>query len=460
MIPATDTYKSALAAGPVRGKMPVFITIEGYDRVFTNYKSGIDGQVDWIVSIDDFDYTVNDLDGGADTAQFNFTVQDRGADITGDFPSFVFEGKKVTVKIGLPGLGQSDFITIFTGYIDTVASANSNQEYYFSCSDITSLLTQVIYQTADNGLQTSSDNIKTVTGHPLDILTNILGTQIGQDSSLYDSTKINAYRDGPFSGIQFLFHITQAPAALDFIKNQILKPLGGYLWVTSEGKLTVNFFYPLEGPTPVATLGADSWTSIPSAEQTDMINTVQFQFDKDDADANATGNYLAQDTEEYGPSIALYGQFGEQVIQADGMRSAFQGYFISKLVARLIFLRYGFKNLKFDQNAAESIWSMILLEPGDLPQVTHPNIPDRKAGVMGITDKLFEVLNKSISFENWRVTYSMIDASYLQTFGNFLIAPDDEADYTLASSGDQSTYMFLSDDTDKYSNGDAAHGLG
>jgi hypothetical protein len=210
----------------------------------------------------------------------------------------------------------------------------------------------------------------------------------------------------------------------------------------------------------VATLGADSWLSIPSAEQTDMINTVQFQFDKDDADANATGNYLAQDTEEYGPSITLYGQFGEQVIQADGMRSAFQGYFISKLVARLIFLRYGFKNLKFDQNAAESLWSMILLEPGDLPQVTHSKIPDRQAGVMGITNKLFEVLNKSINFEKWTVTYSMIDASYLQTFGNFLIAPDDEADYADANSGDKTTYMFMTDDTGKYSNGDAGHGLG
>jgi hypothetical protein len=187
-----------------------------------------------------------------------------------------------------------------------------------------------------------------------------------------------------------------------------------------------------------------------------MINQVQFQFDKDDATSSSSGNYLAVDTEIYSASVNKYAQFGEQVIQSDGLRSGFQGFFTARLVARMIFGRYGLKSLVFDQNAADSIWQTCLLEPGDIVATTHPQIPDRSAGVMGITGKLFEIINKKVNLTEGLLTYTMIDASYLQTFGLFKIAPNGQADYTAGST----VYMYLCDNTDKYTNGDAAHTLG
>jgi hypothetical protein len=93
-----------------------------------------------------------------------------------------------------------------------------------------------------------------------------------------------------------------------------------------------------------------------------MVNTVQFQFDKDDGTGDASGNYFAQDTEVYGPSVAKYGQYGEVTIAADGLRSGLQGFLSCHIIARMIFMRYGLKNLKFDQNAPElfgkrAVWS-------------------------------------------------------------------------------------------------------
>lgn len=426
MITATSNYNTALAAFSAAGggKLIYRIDIAGYSRVFTNYDDATSGHYDWLGTIDNLSITLSDLDGGANQTALGFIVQDVGNAITSDFPSFVFEGKLVTIKQGFVGLAYSDFITVFTGYIDTVASQNSNTEYYFSCSDLTAKLTQVVFTIGDSGKPTDSNNIKTLNGHPLDLMLDILETECGLTSTNVDETKIEAYRDGPFDGVNFLFRLSAGVAALDFIKNQLLKPLGGYLWVNGAGKITVNFFYPLTGPVAVQTLGAGDWTSIPSAEQTDMVNTVQFHFDKDDSSSQATGNALSQLTELYQPSVDLYGQYGEHVIDADGMRSAFQGFLISKITARLIFLRYGFKNLKFDQSAADSQMSTILLEPGDLVSVTHSQIPDRQAGTMGITSKLFEILSKTFNFTEGLCTYTMIDASYLSSFGFFKIAPD------------------------------------
>jgi hypothetical protein len=456
MITATANFTAALSTFR-NGKILFLITIAGYSKVLTNYVSGIAGQVPWIVALDDCSTSINDLDGGADQISFAFTVQDRNGAITADFPGFTFEGKQITLQMGLPGLAQADFVTLFTGFVDTVASVNSNTEYYFTCNDISSILSQVIYLNGDSGQPIGSSNPKTLLAHPLDLLLNILSVQVGLAGGLIDTTKIQNYRDGIFSGLQFQFNLTSSVAAADFIKQQLLKPLGGYLWVNSLGQVTVNFFSPLSTPTPVATLGPQVWIAIPEAEQLDIVNTVQFQFDKDDATADASGNYLATDTEIYGPSITKYGtQFGEQVIQADGIRSGFQGFFTARMVSRMIFGRYGLKNLKFDQSDPDSLWQTCLLEPGDVVAVTHPQIPDRAAGVIGVTSKLFEVMNRSFLFSVGRMNLTMIDASYLSVFGLFKIAPNGQADYTAGNN----VFMYLCDDTDKYTNGDAGHTLG
>jgi len=423
----------------------------------------------WLITkgaIDDLDQTVQDLEGGADTTNLCFTVQDFQHLITADFPGFVFEGSQITLMGGLPGLNGIDFCTLWTGFIDSVASTNSNLEYYFSCLDTLTKLNQVIYQQADNGGITSGQNLRTLKMNPMDLLLDILQNQltnpngtVGLDPSLIDVATIEAYRDGPLAGLEFLFHLSQPPGALDFIKSQIMKPLGGWIFCNALGQISVAFFYPIAAASPLMTLGPGNWTSIPEAEQTDMVNTVEFQFDRDDADANASGNYDSDLVEEYQPSIAKYGIFGEHVIQADGLRSSFLGYFIATFVAWMTFFRYGFKNLKFDQYAAESFWSTMRLESGDVVYVTHPNIPDRTAGVMGITNKPFQVLDKKWNFNEGRVTLKMIDASYLAKFGFYEIAPNGEADYTAASSADQGKYLFMTSNG-VYSNGNPGNVLG
>jgi hypothetical protein len=463
MISSTANFQAALA-DYASGNIIVQIVIAGYGRVFTSYADGIPGHYPWIVSIDNLDLTLEDLDGGADQRTGGVTVQDVGAAITGDFPGFVFEGKQLQIKVGFVGLAQADFATVFTGFIDTVSSANSNSEYYIQFSDVQTILAAVVYQTADDGGSTSSTNVKTVSGHPLNILMEIC-QQLGVPC---DTAKIIAYRDGPFAGTIFSFNLTQAPAAADFIKAQLMKPLGGYMWINAAGLLTVNFFYPLAGPVPVGEFSRDSWEDIPEAGQTNMVNTVQMQFDLDDAssNSNSSGTYLSSLTENYNPSYLLYGDLSSELtINADGVRSALQGFFIAGLTSLLIFMRYGFKNLTFDSESSggsspDSFWSTLLYEPGDIVAVTHPQVPDRKAGIMGLTGKLFEILNKSINFTEGKLTYTMIDASYLSNFGLYKISPPAEALYAADTTANQAEWMYFCGANGEYSNGDPGHVLG
>ena len=463
MIQCTPNFQAQLAAFQ-DGTIIVQVVIAGYWRVFTNYPDGISGHYPWIVSVDDLDMTVNDLEGGADQRTGGVYVQDQGGAITADFPNFVFEGAQIQIQVGFVGLAQSDFCTVFTGFIDTVSSANGNNEYYIQFSDVQTKLAYAVYQTGDDGGSTSSTNIKTVSGHPLAILMDICK----QLSVPYDEAKITAYMNGPFAGTIFTFYLTQAPAAADFIKEQLLKPLGGYMWINAAGLLTVNFFYPLNGPVAAGSFTRDTWFDIPEAGQTDMVNTVQMQFDLDDSSANSSssGTYLSSLTQNYEPSYLLYGNLSsEMTINADGVRSAFQGFFVAALTAILIFMRYGFKNLTFDSQSSggtnpDSRWTTLLYEPGDIVSVTHPQVPDRKAGVIGIANKLFEILNKSINFTEGRLAYSMIDASYLNNFGMYKIAPPGEPLYADASASDQATYMFFCGANGEYSNGDPGHVLG
>ena len=205
--------------------------------------------------------------------------------------------------------------------------------------------------------------------------------------------------------------------------------------------------------------------SIPLAEQADLINVVCFRFDK-----NSGGTFLAQATEQYSKSIARFGSvgggqlYGQQIIESEGMRSGLQGFFLAQFVSRLIFLRYGLKNLMYQ--GSPHLWTCCVLEPGDIVSVTNRFIPDRQNGIAaspwgpGIQNKLMEVMDRDWNFEEGTVTLKLLDASYLSGFGSSLIAPDTEAVFTSASADDRKTYLFLSNNSDTYSDGTAANLMG
>lgn len=458
MIQATSNFLSANAA---QQKEPIYLLeIDGYWRVFTNkavpFADSFASYDDWMNEsfLGGQSCSVNDLDGGADLGSIAVTVDDVGAAITGDFSSFGFEGKPCRLKTGFVGLAYADFVTLFTGKVDTVDQVNQGSSYVFNCVNARVELAEVIYQTADDGFPTDQDHHKTLLAHPLDILLNILLTQLALPADLVRSSVIEAYRDGPFAGQMFKFELDSPPAAMDFIEQQIMQPLGGYCYVDSSGRVTVKFFVPIAEPDSVFSITeSNTVNETPDTAQADLLNQVTMKFDKSLED----GKPLSIDVESFQDSIARFGLFGGQVIEADGMRSAFQGFLTSAMTSRLLFYRYGSKNIKLDK--VPLFWTACVLEHGDIVDATYRRVTDREAGSMGITARLFEVLDVDRDFKRGVVSVTLLDARYLGTvFGQFVVAADDEDDY--AASGNKATVMFMTDDDGKYSNDDDGNILG
>ncbi|HWR36365.1 MAG TPA: hypothetical protein VN622_10900 [Clostridia bacterium] len=407
----------------------------------------------WMNAPDDLTISINPLDGSSSLGELTFEVADYMHLLTADFPGFVFEGKRVRLRTGFLGMKRVDYALLFTGKVDSVNSSSNNTAYTFVCSGGIDALHDVVYTEGDDGQPTDSDHPRTLNGNPLDIMLSILRVELGLPEQRIHAARIEAYRDQLFAGVQFAFTLDSAPEAREFIQSQLLKPLGGYLLDDYLGRITVNFLYPLpEELEPSMDLDNKLLVGIPAPMQADMVNTVCFRFDKNEE------KYRAEVIEVYGRSRDVYGQAGDvKVIESDGMRSGFQGYFIAALTARMIFLRFGMKNLQLEN---EALWNACPLSAGDIARVTHPLIPDRVHGTFGIANWQLQVLDKTYNFREAKVSLKLIDVSAITGFGRFRIAPDTQVDWPDATPAERSRYLFLSDNGGLQSDGSPANTLG
>ena len=139
------------------------------------------------------------------------------------------------------------------------------------------------------------------------------------------------------------------------------------------------------------------------------------------------------------------------------MRSGFQGFLWAQLISRLIFLRYGSKNLTL--TSVPFLWSQCLLEPGDIIQLTIAQVPNRAGGTLGVTNMTFEVLDRTWQFATGIIELTLL-AINLAAFKQYLITTNGEANYAAASSADKAKYMFLCGTNGEYSTGAPANTLG
>jgi hypothetical protein len=412
----------------------------------------------------DIELAVDELNGGSSLSQITFDVIDDPAPantsahrLTVDMAGFTFEGKRIWLKHGYVGMNRADLLTCFTGVIDSVDSMDGNNGYTFTCSGGATKLDNVVFTTGDDGLDTDNDHPRTLSGHPMDIVIDLFINELSMSVNEFDKATLIAYRDSVFAGMQFQFSITSPPAARDWIQKQIMTPLGGVMWEDNLGVQRFNFMWPLNGVSSVMSLTKADLSKTPTAGQTELINTISYRYDKDDS-SDGSGKYLEEKVLKYDPSLVKYQNLpGQHIIESDGVRSAFQGGLIASLVSRLIFLRYGLKNLTFE---AEGQWKMLPLEPFDLILISHPLVPDRVNGTFGITNWLVQVFDRKWLMGENKVQLRVVDASALLKYGQFKIAPDGQVAWTLASSPEKARYMFLSNTKGKMSDGAAAPTLG
>lgn len=448
MIVATPNFLTALA----RNNRPLvyFVEIDTYGKVFTT-AAGDPARKCWIKDggIGSISQSVDPVNTSSSLSGFTITIMDYRRLITADFPTFLFEGRKVTLKQGFAGLLEADFITLWTGVVDTVASNDDGTTYDFNVVDRNRFNQQLIYLNGDNGTPISSTNPKTLLGNPMDMLYSILSTQVGFADHEIDTATMYAFRDSLWAGVEFQFRITSAPEAKSFIENELLKPLGGYGWTDNLGRYTVGFMQPAPGViAPVFSFNENNLTAVPVWDEAALYNTVQYQFD--DSSASGGNGFGAETNQISSASVNRFGQQGQLTIQSAGVRSGFQGYPLAAMVAQSVFNRYAWKNPLL---TLESLWTPALVVLGDFVSLTHSKIPNRATGALGVANQLFQVIGKNPDPLKGTIQWTVVDASTIQAIGTAKIAPAGTPAFTAASAAQKAAYLFVTNDTGKLSDG-------
>lgn len=442
MIAATDNWTARQALNAKQ--LVFFVEIDGYGKVFTTAPGDPDRKA-WIKDIGQISQSVDDVNGSSSLSGVTVSIIDYRRLITADFPTFMFEGRRVTLKQGFAGLDEADFITLYTGIVDTVPNNDDGTSYDFNCVDTNRLNQQVIFLTGDDGQPTDSSHPKTVIGNPMDILVSVLSEYVGFADHEIDTDTIYAFRDSLWGGIEFQFSITSPPDAKSFIETELLKPLGGYGFTDNLGRYTVNFMQPQPGViSPVYDFNPTNLSAVPVWDEATLYNTLSYRFDDDGS------KMMAETVELDAASVDRFGLQGQLVIESKGVRSGFQGFPLAAMVATSIFNRYAMKNPRL---TLETSWRPIRVQIGEFVTVTHPLIPNRSTGSLGVTNQLFQVIARNPDPLKGTISFTVADASKIQAFGAARIAPNGTPAFTAASDYQKGRYLFSTGTDGKQSDG-------
>jgi len=460
MIPQSSNFQSANAS---LAKQPWhLLVIEGFTPIYTfGYTSGVPNAYPWISKMAALNQRADDLTGGSSISDLAVTVLDKNGAITAAFPNFTFEGKTAYLLTGFPGLSYpSDYMTVATLLIDRVESSDDNTSFTFYLVDYSIKLQNLIYVYGDDGWPTSNDDPKTVVGNPMDILSEVLGTEIPLASGQINSAAIAAYKAGLFAGSKLSFKVTNAPTAKDFLDRELFKALGGYSFQNYAGQFTPYFYIPSAAPSIALTLTDHNLQDVPSPGEADLIDIVDYRLDYDGSE------FRSEFSEVYGRAVNVYGLQGLQTIEGRGVQSAFGGWGFARILANTLFLRYGGDPLAPNPNKTLTLdvtafWTAVILEPGDFVYVTHPLVPNRRTGSMGMIQEMFEVLEIQKDFEKGTVKLILLDVNWMNpaasgSLSAFQIAPAGTPSWPSASGTQRAKYQFISSAaTQTYSTGDA-----
>ena len=459
MIPATSLWQARAKAG-AGGTSPfiVLFSIAGYNRIFSTAPNGQPNVFPWIShgNAGSLTMSVSDLEGSASVSDLSVDVVDFNRLITQDLQNGVnLLGKTCTVLVGFPGMTPDQYVTLMTLVVDHVDLANQNTSYRFTMRDNSLLMQQFAFQVSDNGFPTGNNHPATVSGSPMDILQEAV-TQSGLPTANINAAAIALLNTNVYFGLTQRFTLTYPPRAKDFIEAEILKPLGAYWFWDHLGRLTPYSMLPYAQPVPVLTLdGSNIDMQTPPVPQRSQDYTAIVIY-KMDGDSNGQ-NYQLDIVSEYAPAVNLYGISQSRIIQSRGVRSTLGGARIAHLTIQNIFRRYGLKPMMMKLRC---FFPAMRVELGDKVVVNHAKVPNgmfaapfRMPGLMGIHGTLWEVLSKTVDFNDGTTELDLLDVSWQVQNATFEIAPDGEGTYVPNKA---SPYMFYSKANGTYSNGDTA----
>lgn len=419
--------------------------------------------------------TLDLLNGQSSIGALDLEILDKGGFMTALAGGAKLEGRKVSLKVGYPGLASTDFATLATQQIDSVTISADATSFILSCLDLKRSAKTNIFSQGDDGFPTSSDHPRTLIANPVDVALMVFQNELGvgqaspdsntwrrYDPSAWDAsgtvnpTLINpnpyldvasflAYRHTVFAGYLFEFSFAQSIDAKQFLEYEIFHPLSGCMITLADGRISPNFFIPPSALSCLFEFNPRNIVGIPQVTRQPLINQITFRLDYDGSQFGTELLFVSA------PSLQRYGLSGQQIIESKGMTSLRGGISLAGLTSTRFFSRYagidpvsGVPSGGAVTLSLTSHFQALTVEVGDYVYVTHPLLPDFSAGRRGIVSRVFLVIDKQPNYTEGSMSFQLLDANWLAAKDCAQIAPASTPVYTQATPAQKRLFMFVS----------------
>jgi hypothetical protein len=198
-------------------------------------------------------------------------------------------------------------------------------------------------------------------------------------------------------------------------------------------------------------------TAVSAAARHPLINQVTYRMDYDGSRFGTELLFVCA------PSLQQFGLAGHHLIESKGLKAARGGVSLAGLGATRVFRRYGgLDAVSGAPNGGAAMLTVtthfmtLTVEVGDYVYLSHPLLPDFESGRRGVSNRIFEVLEKQPNYAQGTMTYRLLDTNWIRAKKLSRVAPDGTAAWAQASSAQRERYMFIClDSTQKYSDGTA-----
>ncbi len=407
------------AANAALGKKPIYVLAIGEEStVYSTHDlaaEGITGAPEfhaWLKTPRGASQSIDVLRGSSSIGDLECEVIDQGGVVRQLVGGNTLEGRAATLSVGYPGLAYADFIALYTYQLYKITPSKTYTSWVFRSRDRQMVAKRTIYVHPENGSRITSTNPWVLTGTPAEITQAIWLFALGRPVTDVDRTalqSLDAGSEGLYKTVRpFLFILSEAFEAKSFLETEIFKAAGTYPVLTNTGEISLRAFRaPAGGPVAAYTFDSSNTIVLPEIDRMPIVNEIIFRIDQG---ANGYANELVYID---ATSVSTYGRAGQHIIESKGLRTVLGAQWFCQEAATRLFARFAGTPAGLRGGAPTArVEAFLLTLPvwvGDYVEVTHPLMPNLLTGELGVTQRLYEVIDREPDFARGRMQYKLLD---------------------------------------------------
>jgi hypothetical protein len=417
------------------GKKPIYVfSIGGLARVFSTHDltaEGITGAPDfraWLKTPRGASQSIDVLNGSSSIGELECEVIDQAGVLRQIVGGETLEGHSATLSVGYPGLAYTAFVPLHSYVLYKITPSKTYTSWLFKSRDRQMSAKRTIYLHPENGAPISDANPWVLTGTPAEITQAVYLFALNRPLADVDRTvmqQLDAGSEGLYKTVRpYMFVLTEAFEAKQFLETEIFKPAGLYPVVDNTGKISLRAFRPpAAGPVAVYTFDDDNMIVLPEIDRMPIMNEIIFRIDQN---ADGFENELIYID---ATSVSAYGRAGQHTIESKGLRTVLGAQWFCEEVASRLFARFAGTPAGLRGGAPTAqIEAFLLTLPvwvGDYVAVTHPLMPNLLTGALGVTNRLYEVIDREPDFARGKMQYKLLDTGLTGLEGAYEFADSD-----------------------------------